>query len=75
MAQYILCISLLHFAQVQLSSLAVFASACAAYLLMLIPLESKQQSTLFSGCKGSLLRRQPGAMKIAHSPKGSYLYL
>jgi len=30
----------------------------------------KEKFTLFSDHNGSLLRRQPGAMTIGHSPKG-----
>ena len=30
----------------------------------------KKKKTLFSDHNGSLLRRQPGAMTIGHSPKG-----
>ncbi len=32
--------------------------------------KSKEKFTLFSDHNGSLLRRQPGAMTIGHSPKG-----
>jgi hypothetical protein len=32
--------------------------------------ERKEKFTLFSDHNGSLLRRQPGAMTIGHSPKG-----
>jgi len=32
--------------------------------------KSKEKFTLFSDHNGSLLRRQPGAMNIGHSPKG-----
>ncbi len=40
------------------------------YRLKIEEKKRKEKSTLFSDHNGSLLRRQPGAMTVGHSPKG-----
>ena len=55
----------------QTAASSLLCNPCTLHLLGVFHLEKKKEKfMLFSDHNGSLLRRQPGAMTIGHSPKG-----